>query len=134
MGFYGTLNEMQARNFAIKVTKLRKTGAPYVSIYNVDENCYNKLNILKFDSPDEKWFDFVCENRQGKYIGEKYDCVYGPVANDDVYTTFVAYNNGILTKEQALDGLKVKKLYNQLLFANEKSLNALQFQKAYEVK
>ena len=53
--------------------------------------------------------------------------IYGPVANDDVYTTFTLYHAGVLTKEQALEALKIKKLYNQLVLATEKSLNYLNF-------
>lgn len=88
---------------------------------------------MKFDFPNEDWFDFVCENREGSYQGEKYDCIIGPVANDDVYTTFALYKSGLLTKSQALEGLKVKKLFNQILFANGKSISILKFENSYEV-
>lgn len=67
------------------------------------------------------------------YTGKKFDCVYGPVANDDVYTTFAAYRDGLLTKKQALEGLKIKKLFNQILFANEKAISILKFERSYEV-
>ena len=132
-GFYVTLNEEQAKNFAIKVSKLRKTERAYVNIYEIEENKFEKMSILKFDYPSEAWFDFVCENRQGAYNGKIYDIIYGPVANDDVYTTFTAYKNGILTKEQAIEGLKVKKLFNQILLTNERALEILKYIKSYEV-
>ena len=48
----------------------------------------------------------VSENRVGNYKGEIYEIVYGPVANDDVYTTFTLYASGTLTKEQTLETLK----------------------------
>lgn len=63
----------------------------------------------------------------GNYKGEKYDFIYGPVANDDVYTTFTLYNAGVLTKSQTLDALKIKKLYNQLILTTEKALSHLKF-------
>ena len=50
-----------------------------------------------------------------------------PVADDDVYTTFALYEAGILTREQTIDALKVKKLYNQLVAASEKALGYLRF-------
>lgn len=56
-----------------------------------------------------------------------YDFVYGPVANDDVYTTFTLYTSGVLTKEQTLEALKIKKLYNQLVLGSEKALSYLKF-------
>ena len=59
-----------------------------------------------------RFLDFVSENRSGNYDGESYDVVYGPVANDDVYTTFTLYQAGVLTKEQTIETLNIKKLYD----------------------
>lgn len=44
-----------------------------------------------------------------------------------MYTTFALYSAGILTKEQTLEALKVKKLYNQLVLTSEKALAYLNF-------
>lgn len=82
---------------------------------------------MRFDAPDEAWLDFVFENRSGNYEGETYDIIYGPVANDDVYTTFTLYSAGVLTKEQTLETLKIKKLYNQFVFTTESALGYLKF-------
>ena len=82
---------------------------------------------MQFEGPNEAWLDFVCENREGKYTGKKYDLILGPVANDDVYTTFTLYTAGILTKAQTIEALKVKELYNQLVFASEKALGYLRY-------
>ena len=62
------------------------------------------------------------------HASEKYDIIIGPVANDDVYTTVAAYINGTFSKEVALAALKVKKLFNQYVFATEKALAFLAFQ------
>lgn len=70
---------------------------------------------------------FVSDNRSGNYKGEEYDFIFGPVANDDVYTTFTLYTAGALTKEQTLEALKIKKLYNQLVLTYEKALSYLKF-------
>lgn len=86
---------------------------------------------MRFDAPDEAWLDFVSENRSGNYEGETYDLVYGPVANDDVYTTFTLYSAGALTKEQTLETLKIKKLYNQLVLTSEKALRFLKLSGLY---
>lgn len=53
--------------------------------------------------------------------------MYGPVANDDVYTTFTLYTAGVLTKEQTLENLKIKKLYDQLVLTSERALRFLKF-------
>ena len=63
----------------------------------------------------------------GNYEGEAYDFIFGPVANDDVYRTFTLYTAGVLTKEQTLEQLKIKKLYNQLVLTTEKALSYLRF-------
>ena len=127
-GFYTTTNKVQAIGFADKVTKRRKEGTPTVSIYEIDEDkAFEECSVLRFDTPDEAWLDFVSDNRAGNYSGEPYDFIYGPVANDDVYTTFTLYTAGVLTKEQTIEALKIKKLYNQLVLTSEKALAFLKF-------
>ena len=127
-GFYTTTNKAQAIAFADKVYKRRKEGGKIVNIYEVDEQkAFAECSVLRFDSPDEAWLDFVSDNRSGNYEGKAFDFVYGPVANDDVYTTFTLYSAGILTKEQTLETLKIKKLYNQLVLSSEKALSYLKF-------
>lgn len=127
-GFYTTTNRSQAVSFADKVTKRRREGSPTVSIYALDEEkAFAACSVLRFDAPDEAWLDFVSDNRAGKYTGQSYDFIYGPVANDDVYTTFTLYAAGILSKDQTLEALKIKNLYNQLVLTSEKALSFLRF-------
>ena len=128
-GFYTTTNRDQAVNFAQKVTDRRKTGAATLNIYSVEEAvAFKECSLLRFDSPDEAWLDFVAENRQGTYQGKQHDLIYGAVANDDVYRTITLYMTGVLDKEQTLAALKIRKLFNQLVFATEKSLQYLHFE------
>ena len=127
-GFYTTTNKVQAISFADKVTKRRRSGEKAVSIYEINEGvAFTECSVLRFDSPDEAWLDFVSDNRSGNYEGDSYDFIFGPVANDDVYRTFTLYTAGLLTKEQTLEQLKIKKLYNQLVLATEKALSYLHF-------
>ena len=127
-GFYTTTNKAQAVSFAAKVTKRRRSGQRVVSMYKIDEAvAFSECTILRFDQPDEPWLDFVSENRSGNYNGDSYDFIFGPVANDDVYRTFTLYTAGVLTKEQTLEQLKIKKLYNQLVLTSEKALSYLRF-------
>ena len=128
-GFYTTTNREQAVNFAQKVTDRRKMGEATLNIYSVNEAvAFQECKVLQFDSPDEAWLDFVAANRQGTYQGEKYDLIYGAVANDDVSRTIALYMTGVLDKEQTLSSLKIRKLFNQLVFATEKSLQYLKFE------
>ena len=128
-GFYTTSNRDQAANFAGKVVERSKNGKATLNIYSFDEEvAFTECKLLKFDAPDEEWLNFVAANRQGIYDGEQYDLVYGAVANDDVYRTITLYITGILNKEQTLTALKVRKLFNQLVFTTEKALEYLRFE------
>ena len=128
-GFYTTTNRVQAISFAKKVTNRRREGIPTVNIYEIDEEeAFKECSVLRFDEPNEAWLDFVAENRQGTYQGKQHDLIYGAVANDDVYRTITLYMTGVLDKEQTLAALKIRKLFNQLVFATEKSLQYLHFE------
>ena len=128
-GFYTTTNREQARNFALKVVQRRKPGEATLNIYSIEENeAFKECSLLRFETPDEKWLDFVSANRQGNYQGKHYDLIYGAVANDDVYRTITLYMTGILSREQALTALKIRKLFDQMVFATEKSLKYLHFE------
>ncbi len=127
-GFYTTTNKGQAIGFANKVYLRRGEGTRTVSIYNIDEeNAFDECSVLRFDSPDKAWLDFVSANRSGTYNGPAYDLIYGPVADDDVYATFNLYTAGLLTEEQTLETLKIRNLYDQMVFCTEKGLKHLKF-------
>lgn len=127
-GFYTTTNKAQAVAFADKVTRRRRDGEKTVSVYSINESAaFSECSLLRFESANEEWLDFVSENRSGSYSGQQYDFVFGPVANDDVYTTFSLYTSGILSRQQTIEALKVKKLYDQLVLTTEKAISYLTF-------
>ena len=129
-GFYTTLNRDQAVDFAGKVV-LRKGGVRVVSEYEIDENvAFGFCDVLKFDQPNEVWLDFVCSCRDGVNVAAGRDLVFGPVANDDVYRTLTLYRESEITKKETLERLKIKQLYNQLVFATEKALAFIRFIKS----
>jgi len=133
-GFYTTENEDQARDFAVKVCERRSPMLfPIVNCYEFSEDLMN-FSVLIFDEPNEKWLDFVVERRKGIILSKKYDLIIGPVANDDVFSTIILYESGQLDKESAIKNLKIKKLYNQVVFCNELVLNRLIYIKSYKVE
>jgi hypothetical protein len=133
-GFYTTTNRAQAENFAQKVTARRKEGTATLNIYEIDEEiAFTQCRLLSFDGPDEKWLGFVAANRRGEAMAEKYDLIYGAVANDDVYRTLTLHMANVLTMEQTLESLKIRKLYNQLVFTTEKALRYLRFEGSEQV-
>jgi hypothetical protein len=132
-GFYTTTNKEQAVNFSVKVytRSIREGSAPkgkFISIYEVDyEKMKQELDILHFKSADEAWLDFVMANRHNKYNEKKYDVIYGPVANDTIYRTLIAFENGVLSSEETIARLKVRQLFDQMTFATEQSLAFLRY-------
>lgn len=126
-GFYTTTNSLQAENFAKKVATTRG-GKPIVNMYEIDDSKIDGIiKIKRFFLPDGDWLDFVFANRNGIYNGEKYDLIIGAVADDDVYRTLQVYNDGLITREQAIEALKIKKLYDQYVFSSEKSVSMLKY-------
>ena len=100
----------------------------------MDENVIaSSVKVKKFNGADAEWLKFVADNRNGVYSGKSYDLIIGAVANDDVYQTLQLYLSGLYSEEQALSALKIKKLYDQYVFASELSLKALKFISCEEV-
>jgi hypothetical protein len=134
-GFYTTENQNQALSFAEKVYRREKEGYPIVSIYEINEEAaFSACSLLRFSAPDETWLDFVYANRTGTYQGTPYELIYGAVANDDVYETFNLFAAGVLNKKDTLKRLKIKKLYNQLVFTSQQALSFLKFKSVLEEK
>lgn len=127
-GFYTTTNKKQAVSFAHKVMLRKDTQAKVVSIYDiVFDKMMRRLDVLKFDTPSADWLDFVFANRQGIYDAKQYDIVIGAVADDAIYRVFGLYEAGLLSREETLKRLKIRKLYNQATFCTEKALAQLKY-------
>ena len=130
-GFYTTTNLDQAIAFAKRVTRNRGVGAATVSVYEIDVNvAFPLCEVVKFDGVSDAWLDFVCDNRDGAYSGPAYDFAFGPVANDDVYRTLYLYRAGEIDREETFKRLKVKTLYNQLVFATPLALSFIHFKRS----
>ena len=56
------------------------------------------------------------------------------MANDDVFGTILLYEAGQLDKESAIKKLKVRELYNQVVFCNEVVLNGLTFVESFPAR
>jgi len=130
-GFYTTTNIEQARSFSKRVQDRNGSSETYISVYSLKIDLIKKMNCLYFNKPDKKWLDFVSANRNGTYNGIHYDIVYGPVANDTIFRTFIAYQNGVLSEKETIKRLRIRRLYNQMVFTNEKSLNCIEFVKRF---
>jgi hypothetical protein len=103
-------------------------------VYEYSEvSAASELDILHFADTDAVWLDFITQNRCGIYSGKKYDILSGPVANDNVYETVNYYSMGILSTEEAVERLRVWKLYDQITFCTEKALRHIRFPGILEI-
>lgn len=126
-GFYVTTSEAQAKNWAIKVAYRNNNNNRCINRYEFDfEKAKTDLIVICFEVADEKWLDFICDNRSGNPTGD-YDIVIGPVADDRVYRVVVEYENGDMDRETALKNLKTESLCDQILFHTEKSIEYLKY-------
>lgn len=127
-GFYTTTNKKQAMSFAHKVMLRNGSGTKAVSMYELDfYKAKEMVEVLQFNEPNADWLDFVFSNRQGIYNSKQYDIVIGAVADDTIYRVFSLYEAGILTREETLKRLKIRKLYDQLTLCTERALNHLTY-------
>jgi hypothetical protein len=135
-GFYTTTNLVQAHVFARKVGDRRETEKCYVSFYETPDFSVLKdeLHVLEFAEASDDWLDFVFANRADQYAGEKFDLIFGAVANDTIYRVLSVYESGIIGKEECLRQLKIRKLYNQMVFASQKALSFLKFTGSLELE
>ena len=125
-GFYTTTSCEQAEKWVRRKLD-ENTQFGYVCVYEITEQDLSELEVLRFDSPDEHWLDFVMENRTNKDFVHHYDIVYGPVANDRVYAAFGLYESGVFNKQELIRELRAYKLVDQMLFHTEKALSKLTF-------
>lgn len=131
-GFYLTSSYEQAESWVRRKFKGNIVRG-WLNVYDYNPDAETELSVLSFDKPDERWLDFVMENRMNKDFNHSYDIVKGPVADDRVYASFALYEAGILGKDALISELKAYKLVNQTLLHSEASLKTISFIKAEEI-
>ncbi|KIR01172.1 hypothetical protein P261_02870 [Lachnospiraceae bacterium TWA4] len=125
MGFYTTILETQAKEWAYRLSLRNHTKAYYVMKFLFDEN--DHLKIKRFNSLDKEWLEFIKENRTKGRLQHKYDVVIGPVADDNTMETVQLYIAGIFSTDEAVNRLRYNKVNNQISFHTEESLKYLKF-------
>lgn len=90
-GFYTTTSYEQAKKWVERRMKDKGVAVGYINIYELDDNALKNMKSLFFEKTTEEWVNFVMRNRTDRQFIHDYDVVYGPVANDSVYTQFALY-------------------------------------------
>lgn len=125
-GFYLSENENQAMEMAtFKSSQLG--GNPIVSKFEFDPQILESstLRVKIFKVYSEEWADFVFANRDGLDV-EKYDIVYGPIANDKIGLQIRKLKDGSIDKAEFLHRLKyMKGITFQYCFGSEEAIKHL---------
>ncbi|MCC8159731.1 MAG: DUF3990 domain-containing protein [Oscillospiraceae bacterium] len=129
-GFYLTSDYEQAEKWAIRTVNRFEIGAPIISVFDLDEEKWDKLNKLTFESANAEWLKYVSLNRTDKAANDNYDVVIGPVANDQAFRTVNNYLKGYFSEEIAIQLLLPQRLKDQYTFKTEQALAALNLREA----
>ena len=132
-GFYTTTSYEQAKRWVERKMNDKDVSVGYVNVYELDDNVLKDMKSLFFEKPTEEWVNFVRRNRTDREFSHDYDIVYGPVADDSVYTQFMLYEGGIISMSTLIQELKTYKLVDQYLFHTEKSLLAIKFVESIKI-
>lgn len=141
-GFYTASDFSQAKKIAYdrtnaynKKCKPSILAYPIVIEYKIDKSILSSLKGKLFDSPSEKWIEFIYNNRVGinfvinSYynLDRKYHYVYGCVADSNIADMVGDIKRGVITYGDFHDHIKPLQpsKYNQLSFHSELSIQAL---------
>lgn len=136
-GFYVTSFREQAERWAQR--KFLRSNpdsgiSPVVNEYELLD-AFDGFNILRFSEVGEEWFDFVCACRKGDDVAQGRDAIVGRVANDDVFKTIQKFQQGRMTKQEAIKELRYAKPNDQIAFCNDTVIRAcLKFVRSYRLE
>lgn len=124
--FYLSADRNQAMEMA-GFKSLISGGDPIVTRFEFDESgLYSSdLKIKRFISYSDEWLDFIIANREGRKV-EKFDFVYGPIADDKVGFQLRRYKEEVIDKAELLERLKyMKGITFQYFFGSEDAIKYL---------
>lgn len=146
-GFYTTTNYQQAMEFAIRrskdFNKFQKTclspknASPMIFSYNLDKTKLLDLNGVVFDNPNEKWSEFIYNNRLGidfsrsswHNINKEYDFVYGSMADSNISVIIQDAKSGKMSYDEFVIAIMPYNKYtqDQLSLHTAQALSCLEF-------
>lgn len=130
--FYVTTYFEQAKRWARRKCMRSPTpAAPVVNEYEFPDTL-DGLRALRFSEVDAAWFDFVCACREGKNVVGQYDVIIGRVANDDVFKTIQKFQQGKMSKQEAIAELKYAQPNDQIALVTSEAISrCLKFVKSH---
>jgi hypothetical protein len=125
VGFYLTSSYEQAERWAHLTLKRRGKRQATVTVYNLQEQCFSSLKVLKFEGATEEWLKFVSGHRNTDNFIDNSDIVIGPVANDRTMPVLRLYLAGLYDETETIKRLLPQKLTDQYTFKTKTALKAL---------
>ena len=125
-GFYLTDIKEQAKQMAVRRTRIAGEGKPTVTAYSFDERLLenSSLQVKLFDTLSKEWALFILANRKG-LMQPVYDIVIGPIADDGVVFQLERYMHRLITLDTLVEELTYRKLNRQYFFGTELSISKL---------
>ena len=118
-GFYLTSLHDQAVRYAQRFK--RRGQQAWLNTYEFAMDNESQWNIIRFDTYDKLWLDFVAQCRDGKDVGD-YDMIIGGIANDRVILTLDRYFANEISQEDALGLLRFERPNIQYCIRSESML------------
>ena len=130
-GFYTTTSFEQAKKWVQNKKRNEKSENAVVTLFSINDDFLENpdFKIMNFIKADEKWLDFIIANRTNMNFSHNYDIVKGAVADDKVYASLNAFENGFMDKAVLLKELKIWLYVNQISFHTQRALKLLSFEK-----
>ena len=123
-GFYYN----QALNMAhVKMEQL-ESGSPVVLEYEISEDAWDSLRVLRFENYSEEWAEFILLNRNNPSDQpvHDYDVVIGPIADDRVGVQLWKYENHSIDLPTLVRNLQyMKGVTIQYFFGTERAIKYL---------
>lgn len=134
-GFYTTTILDQAKAMAIRKRRIFG-GQPCVISYEAPDNLLDRkeINTKVFSSTSKEWAVFIINNRNRDFkdfssaecnVDNKYEIVFGPVANDTLTTLIRQYQRGYIDSEILLKEMQYTAPSNQYSFHSQKAVDLL---------
>jgi hypothetical protein len=126
-GFYVTKFRHHAESWAKRKSRFKHDGFVSEFEFYFSELVNRKCKIIRFETYNEEWLNFVVLNRNEQNPIPAHDCdiVEGPVADDKVQNRIEDYLNGEITKTEFLEELKWHEETHQICFCTVASLQFL---------
>ena len=134
-GFYTTTIFDQAKAMADRKSRIFG-GQPCIISYNAPDNLLDlkEINIKVFPSTSKEWAVFIINNRNRDFkdfssaecnVDNKYEIVFGPVANDTLTTLIRQYQRGYIDSKILLKEMQYTAPSNQYSFHSQKAIGLL---------